>query len=72
MNNCWIMSLRDLWEMMSFGGNESCCSLGMSAHAININTAGRNAVSSSGNIRHCPETFELTVYHSELAFLMLP
>jgi hypothetical protein len=44
----------------------------MSAHAININTAGRNAVSSSGNIWHRPETFKLTVYHSKLAFLTLP
>jgi hypothetical protein len=66
------MSLQDLWEMMSFGGNESYCSSGMSTNAININTAGRNAVSSSGNIWHGPETFELAVYHSELAFSMLP
>jgi hypothetical protein len=35
------MSLQDLWEMMSFGGNESRCSSGMSTHAMNINTAGR-------------------------------
>jgi len=54
--------------MMSFGGNESHCSLGMSTHAMNINTASRNTVSSSGNIWYHLETFELAVYHSKLAF----